>query len=229
VLVARTLAGDERAFAALYRAHAGAVHRLVRESAHDPDVAADLVQEAFTRALEQLASLRDADRFRPWLFAIARHVVADHHRRQARTASPERESPVEVEPSSLQPGPAELAELDELSRLVRGCVAGLPARDAAAVAMVSYLDFTPAEVASALGITTGAAKVAVHRARARLRGALKLAVLVRRNLPGCEEFEALCAVDELAAARHVRACPSCDTLARRELELYAAHVHQAPL
>jgi len=70
-----------------------------------------------------------------------------------------------LEPESLAEG-RELA--DRLRAVWRASrVATLPQ-----VTMVTHLDFTPSQVADALGVTPGAAKVIVHRARRRLRNAL---------------------------------------------------------
>ncbi len=62
-----------------------------------------------------------------------------------------------------RPGPGSVAELAELAEQVKGCVAGLSTRDATAIVMVTQLGFTPEQVAGALGLTPGAAKVLLHR------------------------------------------------------------------
>ena len=76
-------------------------------------------------------------------------------------------------------------------------------------------------MAVALGITTGAAKVVVHRARRRLRDALTLELNVRAGAHACTTFARLCDDDDLlAAARHVRSCETCIGAAVNELALY---------
>jgi DNA-directed RNA polymerase specialized sigma24 family protein len=88
-------------FADLYRAHAPAVAVAVRDRLREPKAVADIVQEVvFTRALERLSTLHDADRFRPWVLAIARNAAADEGRFRDETAAavPSNEpSPGEVE------------------------------------------------------------------------------------------------------------------------------------
>lgn len=46
----------------------------------DPDAASDVVQEVWLRVLRGLGRLRDAARFRAWLFGIARRVLMDRLR-----------------------------------------------------------------------------------------------------------------------------------------------------
>jgi hypothetical protein len=111
---------------------------------------------------------------------------------------------------AADPTPGELSELSELATLVEGCLAGLTKRDATAVAMVTYFDFTPTEVAKALGMTPNAAKVAIHRARRRMRDALVLDVMVKGSVTGCPTFAALREDGEVVAAeKHARSCSEC--------------------
>lgn len=221
-LVELTLKGDATAFATLYRANVGAVRRVVHDNVGNREVAAELVQEVFARALERLASLREPDRFRPWLLTIARHAVVDQHRFRGRNPVDSLESESVKEPAQKGPSTEEVAELTELADLVAGCVAGLSRRDATAIALVTHLGFSPADVAAALGVTPGAAKVIVHRARQRLRDALALELMVRRQGPSCEEFSGLDPSDMVALARHLRSCPSCADQVVAEIALYGS-------
>lgn len=81
VLVAQAIAGNERAFSALYRRHAryvaGIVYRILGS---DADLE-DIVQEGFVDASRALSSLNEPKDFRPWL---ARIVVRRVHKRIAR-------------------------------------------------------------------------------------------------------------------------------------------------
>lgn len=81
LLVERARAGDERAFAQLYRRHArylaGVVYRIM---GNDQDLD-DVIQETFVDAAHQLDQIRDTHRVRPWLVRVAVRKV---HRRLAR-------------------------------------------------------------------------------------------------------------------------------------------------
>jgi RNA polymerase sigma factor (sigma-70 family) len=169
-LVQRVRDGDMAAFTALYRDNVGAVMRAVRDNVQDPETVAEVTQEVFARALERLDSLRDPARFRPWLLSIARHAAIDHRRTRKHVAGSLDDAP--DEPADTGRGPADVAELNELARLVRGGVAGLSRRDATALTLVTQFGLRPPEVAVALGVSVGAAKVILCRARRRLRDAL---------------------------------------------------------
>jgi RNA polymerase sigma factor (sigma-70 family) len=206
-LVAAVRAGDAHAFADLYREHADAVRRVAYQQVGNADAAADVVQDTFTRALQHLPELRDPDRFRPWLLSIARHAATDQLRARRRLTSLDEDNDEIL--ASTGPGPESIAELRELAEQVQGCVAGLSKRDATAVAMVTHLGFTPAQVAEALGVSTGAAKVIVHRARRRLRHALTLQLMVQQPSLACDEFRLLYGKDALAASKHLEDCEIC--------------------
>lgn len=213
-LVERVLRGDMPAFGALYRSHVGAVARAVGDNVHDAETVADVTQEVFTRALERLGTLRDPARFRPWLLSIARHTAIDQRRLRARAPVPFDE--LTPEPAEAGLGPAALAELHDLALLVQGCVAGLSKRDATALSLVTQLGLSPPEVAAALSVSAGTAKVVLCRARRRLRDALALELMVQRRAEACLELAFdFDRGDLVGAARHVRACPRCNALAAR--------------
>lgn len=206
-LVAAVRSGDVTSFAELYRLHADAVRRVAYRRIGNTDAAADVVQDTFAQALQHLPELRKPDRFRSWLLAIADHAATDQLRAR-RSLDPLDESYEELV-TATGPGPESLAELKELAEMVEGYVAGLSQRDATAVAMVAHLGFSITQVADALGVTAGAAKVIVHRARRRLRHALTLEILVRQPRLACGELRVLLETDLLAAHRHTKACEAC--------------------
>jgi RNA polymerase sigma factor (sigma-70 family) len=217
-LVNAVRGGNLAAYASLYAMHVGAVQTVVRAQVHDPGVAEDVVQDVFVRALESLPKLDDAERFRAWLLAIARHTAIDARRklvRQRTVSSSDSDDGTGIE-ADLVGGvePDRLTELSELSELVWGAVAGLSKRDATAMALVS-LGFGIADVAVALNVSHGAAKVAVHRARERARQALLLEVMVRRQGPHCPKLDPT--ADLVETARHLRTCPDCREAVRRDL------------
>ena len=175
-LVELVLEGDHGVYADLYRAHVRVVTMAVRDNVHDPDSVADVVQEVFARALERLGTLRNPERFRPWILSIARHAAVDHRRASRR-------SPImldhEVDAPAEDAGPDAVVERNELATLVRLCATRLSPRDATALTLVAQLGFTSAEIGQCLWVSTSAAKVIVHRARQRLREAGASEMLLR--------------------------------------------------
>ena len=79
-LVAQAKAADAQAFDLLYRRHVQHVHNFVALNVENREVALDITQTIWLRALANLHQCRHDDRFLGWLFAIARNVIADEHR-----------------------------------------------------------------------------------------------------------------------------------------------------
>ena len=79
-------AGDRRAFATIYDRYADRLHDFCVGMLRDRDAAADCVQDVFCTAATQLPKLREPDRLRPWLYAIARNealrCIRDRRREQ---------------------------------------------------------------------------------------------------------------------------------------------------
>ncbi len=84
-LVAAVRAGDDAAFAELYRRHQPIVFRFVRGLVRDHGRAEDVVQEAFVSALRRMRQTDSELAFRAWIFEIARNAAIDLHRRSSRT------------------------------------------------------------------------------------------------------------------------------------------------
>lgn len=219
VLVQAVRHGDPDAFEHIYRRYAAVIRAVIASIDRDATRVDDGVQEVFLKALDRLDSLREADRLEPWLKAIARNVALDNVR--VKPASDIDELAESAEAGAATP--SDLAEVRELARLVRGALVELPPRDLEAVTLAGYMEATSAEIAESLGVTEGAAKVILHRARKRLRLALKLEMLVRRRTASCPEFRAQVDAGEVgAAALHLAKCETCLRAGSAELQLFGA-------
>lgn len=180
-LVAGARTGSPDAFAELYRRHAPATRLAISDHVDDREQQRDLVQEVFTRALTRLDDLREADRFRPWVLQIARNAAVDDLRRRKAVRHEVIDDEDSPELPSDDPDPELEAEVRQLAEAIQSNVAALSPRDATALSLTVHLGFGPAEVAAALDITTGNAKVVLHRARRRLRAALEQQALLEAS------------------------------------------------
>ena len=138
-----------------------------------PGQADDLSQETFTRVSQALAGFRGEAALSTWIYRIATNVAFDRARSpgfqlQARTAEPEALAALGAVPAIEQ----DIASR-EMSECVRAYVDQLPA-DYRTVVVLSELEELPdREIALVLGISLEAAKIRLHRARARLRQMLE--------------------------------------------------------
>src|SRR5690349_2518089 len=72
-LVRAATSGDRSAFAGIYDRYADRLHDFCVGMLRDRDDAADCVQDTFCSAAARLGQLRDVEKLRPWLYAIARN------------------------------------------------------------------------------------------------------------------------------------------------------------
>ena len=164
VLVSAAVAGDRRAFEALYRTHAARIHAICLRLAGDRSVADELTQEAFVKAWRKLSSHRGGS-FGGWLRRIAIRVALDdrraHARRLARVVPTG--DPAEQAGHCGRPGMA-----FDLER----AIAALPPKARHTFVLREIEGLTHAEIAELTGVTEGTSKAQLHRARALLREAL---------------------------------------------------------
>lgn len=126
--------------------------------------AEDVAQEAAIRAWRRRASLRDGHRRDDWLRRIARNEAMRLHDRRALDI-------VSEEPMRGSAPDPELQRMIEDSP-VREAVAILSGPDRELLGLRYEEDLTQGAIADRLGVPEGTIKVRLHRARAKLRGAL---------------------------------------------------------
>jgi len=162
----------------LYRRLSPDVFRFALRLSGDAAVAEDLVADAFVVALEGPAR-REIGSARALLFGAVRNLHLHVRRERARrpVASP---AELEHHPAGA-PGPeADAAARSSLRRALADLQ--LLPEDARAALLLRAEELSYDEIAAALGITPGAAKVRVHRARLTL-AALQLARESRGDEP----------------------------------------------
>ena len=135
--------------------------RLAYRYASNPSEAEDIAQEALLRAWRRRSTLRDRGRRDQWLASIVRNEAFRNHGRRRADPTAAIEALEGAEDERVLAA-AELADLEAaLKRLSR--------RERELLAMRYELDLSQAEIARALGVPEGTAKVRLHRARAHLR------------------------------------------------------------
>jgi len=156
-----------QAFRGLYERHAPQLHCYLCRMTGSVDLADDLTQEAFLRALTGMDAFAGNSSFKTWIYRIAMNLYKDHVRRKAAVGAGFESS------SSKQPTPAELAEQSDETKRVRAALDGLPVSLRAPLILVRLEGMRYREAARVLGITLGALRMRVYRAQMALLDALK--------------------------------------------------------
>jgi RNA polymerase sigma-70 factor (ECF subfamily) len=167
-LVRAALAGEGRAFEVLARRHRGAAVAVSRRLLGGAPEAEDVAQEALLVALRRLDRLREPDRFGVWLRGIAARL--SWRRRAAAGPVEDRADDRPLE----EPGPGEVVEGTELRAELNRVVADLPPGQREAIRLVYLAGASYDQAAAALGVSAGAVKTRLHKARAALRQRLGL-------------------------------------------------------
>jgi RNA polymerase sigma-70 factor (ECF subfamily) len=153
-------------FETLYRQHASAVFRFAWGLCGDRSRAEDIVSETFVRILTKAPRIETQTAL-AYLLAVARNVFLTGQRRRRR------EVPLPEEMPANAHDPAD--RLDDQARLetVVRALRALPEGERTALLLRVDHDLPYGDIARALEISVGAAKVRVHRARLRLASALE--------------------------------------------------------
>lgn len=185
-LVVAARAGDLGAMDELFGRYQKMLHRFAYRFVADPDEAADLVQETMLRAIRNFGSFRGECRFTSWMIAILVNRALEAKRKEGRICwvrlNEEKPGETLIRTATLRDprrNPEEDYSQRELRvRLRQGILRLRPKHRFMLQACV--LDELPIEqAAGALGITLGAAKSNLYRAKQQLSDAMK-----RRGVTG---------------------------------------------
>jgi RNA polymerase sigma-70 factor (ECF subfamily) len=156
--------GDEGAFRALYRAHTPAMLAVVwRYLDGDCVDAEDVVQEAWIRASEKLASFRWESALRTWLVGIA--INCARNRARTRAASAARD----VDLADVVELPASPSAMNVAAFDMERAVARLPEGYREVLLLHDVFGYTHDEIARMLGVESGTSKSQLSRARSSVR------------------------------------------------------------
>ena len=127
-LVQQTLNGDTSAFDRLVKIHRTTIHALVLSYIKNPTDAEDLTQRIFIRAYERLATLRELDRFLPWLQQIAHNTCKDWLRRRNDSTTCF-EATNDTDFAEVAPSPEDIALKAEIETVVQQAISTLRKTD----------------------------------------------------------------------------------------------------
>ncbi len=153
---------------ALFAKHQREIYAYLVRMLRDPELAADLTQDAFVKAYKNYDTLEKDENARAWLYQIAHRVALDELRRRKII----RMVPWTGESHGAAPS-AERTALDlRLSGPLERALAQIPERQRAALLLAELHDLTGLELAAAMGVSHVAARAILTRARESLRRAL---------------------------------------------------------
>ena len=222
-VVAAIVAGNPEGLAEAYDRYASPLYTYCRSLLREPADAADAVQDTYVIAASRLAELRDRNRLRPWLYAVARNEC--HRRLRARTTqvtTPLDEMPDVTDISADVSGEA---ERDELRTLLRSAVRGLNSGEQDLIELQLRQGLDAAEIAAMLGVSRNHAHALLSRARDQLEISLGALLVARSGREDCAALNTMLAdwdgqlnvLMRKRINRHIENCPACTERKKREL------------
>jgi RNA polymerase sigma-70 factor (ECF subfamily) len=168
-VLGRHLAGDERAFAELYRRFGGLVFNLAWRLSGDREEAADLTQEIFLRLFRHLPRFRGDSQLRTWVYRVAlNHCRSRWARRRLATVPLASCAGIEAL-ATREDGPERQALLAEEHRRLAAALAALPRRFRVAVVLRDVQGLAYDEIAEVLALPPGTVRSRIARGREQLR------------------------------------------------------------
>ena len=152
----------------LFTKHHHEIYAYLVRMLRDPELAADLAQDAFVKAYKAYDSLQKDENARAWLYQIAHRVALDEIRRRKII----RMVPWTGESHGAAPSAERIALDLRLSGPLERALASIPERQRAALLLAELHDLTGLELAAAMGVSHVAARAILTRARESLRRAL---------------------------------------------------------
>jgi RNA polymerase sigma factor (sigma-70 family) len=220
-VVAAIVAGDPAGLAEAYDRYAAPLYTFCRAMLREPADAADAVQDTFVIAAPRLSALRDPERLRPWLYAVARNEC---HRRLRRGSQ---QAPLEEIPDLTDEAADVAADVEraELRALVREALPGVGPAEREVLELQLRQGLNSGEVASVLGVSRNHAHALLSRARDQLETALAVIVVARTGRQDCPALGALLGdwdgrltiLLRKRVNRHVERCDVCSGRRQREM------------
>ncbi|MGH2663234.1 MAG: RNA polymerase sigma factor [Actinomycetota bacterium] len=152
--------GDPEAFKELVALTSRQVYTLAYRLVGDRHEAEDVAQEAYVRVYRSLRGFRGESRFETWLHRVVANAALNYMRSRNRFGEP-----IEVPEVEARAPDAPPIEHDE----VKEALAALPTGQRAVVVLKDIYGFSCQEIGEQMGLSEGAVKVRLHRARRRLR------------------------------------------------------------
>ena len=220
-IVAAIVAGEPDGLAEAYDRYAPALYAYCRSLLTEPADAADAIQDTFIITVGKVGGLRDPDRFRPWLYAVARNECFRRLRARGLSAPLDDVGDVMAAEEDPSAGP----EREELRALVASALAGLNPGDREVIELNLRHVLDGPDLADVLGVSRNQAHALMSRARDQFEGSLGALLVARAGRDECLDLDDilmdwdgnLTVLLRKRVNRHIQNCEICGERKSREL------------
>ncbi len=168
-LIRRVVAGDRDAAESLVRAHQAGLFAYMLRMSRRPEIAEDVVQEAFVRALTHIERYDPRFRFSTWLFTIAKRLYVNAQQRLAPVYDTDAVGGASARNASRVSAAATTEASSNVSAALSDAIDRLSPDQREVVTLFYQLDWSVEHIAEYLDQPEGTIKSHLHRARRRMR------------------------------------------------------------
>jgi RNA polymerase sigma factor (sigma-70 family) len=166
----------EERFSALYKQTRPRIIAYVLRRTSSPEDAADIVAEVYEITWRRLEDVPEHHAGLLWLYVTARYVLANQGRRARRRNETNTRLADE-----LRRAPLRIEATDEKSLVLRSCLASLAPDERELLMLAGWEGLNASEIGRVLGCSPTAARIRLHRSRARLKSAMAEAPLLEKQ------------------------------------------------
>jgi RNA polymerase sigma-70 factor (ECF subfamily) len=181
-LVRRARKGDGTAIEALIKSHQEALFAFMLRMSGRPDVAEDIVQEAFVRVLKNLDRFDSRFRFSTWLFTIAKRLYVNAMQKHKPTYDSEvvgdRQENIENSPGGAI---ARQESISNLRGMIDSALEKLAPLQREIILLFHQQNWPITDIAVYLDMPEGTVKSHLHRARRRMRSVIESSDSMQRH------------------------------------------------
>jgi RNA polymerase sigma-70 factor (ECF subfamily) len=163
---------SEAAFAHLFEDFSAPIYNYVLRMVGDHDRAADITQDTFIKAYRKLDTLTDATSTRSWLYRIATNTAIDEIRRRRLLAPMGGDEEHPFDRPDQRPGPEAQVMAATLDERVQRALLRLRPNHRQCLLLSDMDDMSPRQIADVMGMSYGAVRTLLCRARGEMRRAL---------------------------------------------------------
>jgi RNA polymerase sigma factor (sigma-70 family) len=170
---------DHAAFDRLFDEFSAPIYNYVLRMVGDPDRAADVTQDTFIKAYRKLDSLTDEHSTKSWLYRIATNTAIDEMRRRRWVSPIGIDDPDQPERPDTGPGPEAVVMAGMLDDRIQRALMQLRPNHRQCLILSDLEDMSAQQIGEVMGLSYGAVRTLLCRARGEMRRRLAAEGLVR--------------------------------------------------
>ena len=172
-LIQRVLDGDDTAFAVLVKKYQKPIHTLAWRKVEDFHVAEEITQDTFLKAYQNLATLKEPERFASWLYVIAANHCRTWLRKKRLWTRPFEDIGIARLEQGTYSGYVveenERAVAETQREVVKKLLAKLPESERTVIMLHYFGEMSNSEIGEFLGVSVNTIKSRLRRAQQRLK------------------------------------------------------------